>query len=214
MTLSPFPRWDPEAKAPKGVLFQQIFYLKSAAAARFLTVSSQQSFMCLGLCLDPQGRTVSHHVERAGNFSQNARRGHRQTPAGTGLHHRVPQQTCRRRGQEEEREEEGGQGRQNREKRQQGYRGQKLAGLGEVRHVWFLEFRSKNNEWSLYYVVLSLCFLTCRLKGLLDKDEQESEVIKDSPDSPEPLNKKPRLSTEEVQPPERAKGNTSAAFIS
>ncbi|XP_070709706.1 integrator complex subunit 13 [Pempheris klunzingeri] len=48
-----------------------------------------------------------------------------------------------------------------------------------------------------------------RLKGLLDKDEPESEVIKDSPDSPEPLNKKPRLSTEEVQPPERAKGPVS-----
>lgn len=48
-----------------------------------------------------------------------------------------------------------------------------------------------------------------RLKGLLDKEEQESEVIKDSPDSPEPLNKKPRLSTEEVQPPERAKGPVS-----
>lgn len=31
-------------------------------------------------------------------------------------------------------------------------------------------------------------------------------MIKDSPDSPEPLNKKPRLATEEVQPPERAKG--------
>lgn len=48
-----------------------------------------------------------------------------------------------------------------------------------------------------------------RLKGLLDKDDQESEVIKDSPDSPEPLIKKPRLSTEEVQPPERAKGPVS-----
>lgn len=48
-----------------------------------------------------------------------------------------------------------------------------------------------------------------RLKGLLDKEDQESEVIKDSPDSPEPLNKKPRLSTEEVQPPERAKGPVS-----
>ncbi|MEQ2176458.1 hypothetical protein GOODEAATRI_028175 [Goodea atripinnis] len=45
-----------------------------------------------------------------------------------------------------------------------------------------------------------------RLKGLLEKDDQESEVIKDSPDSPEPLNKKPRLIPEEVQPPERAKG--------
>ena len=41
---------------------------------------------------------------------------------------------------------------------------------------------------------------------MLDKEDQEAEVIKDSPDSPEPLNKKPRLATEEVQPPERAKG--------
>ncbi|XP_022605152.1 integrator complex subunit 13 isoform X1 [Seriola dumerili] len=48
-----------------------------------------------------------------------------------------------------------------------------------------------------------------RLKGLLDKEDQEAEVIKDSPDSPEPLNKKPRLSTDEVQPPERAKGPVS-----
>ncbi|KAM8910830.1 integrator complex subunit 13 isoform 1-T3 [Spinachia spinachia] len=48
-----------------------------------------------------------------------------------------------------------------------------------------------------------------RLKGSLDKEEQESEVIKDSPDSPEPANKKPRLCTEEVQPPERAKGPVS-----
>uniref|UniRef100_A0A673C0G7 Integrator complex subunit 13 n=1 Tax=Sphaeramia orbicularis TaxID=375764 RepID=A0A673C0G7_9TELE len=48
-----------------------------------------------------------------------------------------------------------------------------------------------------------------RLKGLLDKEDQEAEVIKDSPDSPEPLNKKPRLSTEEAQPPERAKGPVS-----
>ncbi|KAM4569423.1 integrator complex subunit 13 isoform 1-T1 [Odontesthes bonariensis] len=48
-----------------------------------------------------------------------------------------------------------------------------------------------------------------RLKGLLEKEEQESEVIKDSPDSPEPLNKKPRLMAEEVQPPERAKGPVS-----
>ncbi|XP_074554845.1 integrator complex subunit 13 [Halichoeres trimaculatus] len=48
-----------------------------------------------------------------------------------------------------------------------------------------------------------------RLKGLLDKEEQEAEVIKDSPDSPEPLIKKPRLSTEDAQPPERAKGPVS-----
>ncbi|XP_013869938.1 integrator complex subunit 13 isoform X1 [Austrofundulus limnaeus] len=45
-----------------------------------------------------------------------------------------------------------------------------------------------------------------RLKGLLEKENPESEVIKDSPDSPEPLNKKPRLIAEEVQPAERAKG--------
>lgn len=31
-------------------------------------------------------------------------------------------------------------------------------------------------------------------------------MIKDSPDSPEPLNKKPRVSREEDQPPDRAKG--------
>uniref|UniRef100_H3DMA8 Integrator complex subunit 13 n=1 Tax=Tetraodon nigroviridis TaxID=99883 RepID=H3DMA8_TETNG len=48
-----------------------------------------------------------------------------------------------------------------------------------------------------------------RLKGLLDKEDQEPEVIKDSPDSPEPLNKKPRLSREEDQPPDRAKGPVS-----
>lgn len=40
-----------------------------------------------------------------------------------------------------------------------------------------------------------------------EKDEQaECEIIKDSPDSPEPLNKKPRLATEEQQPPEKSKG--------
>lgn len=55
-------------------------------------------------------------------------------------------------------------------------------------------------------------FLTWRLKSLLDKEDQDSEVIKDSPDSPEPLNKKPRLSVEEVQPLERAKG-TSIHYI-
>uniref|UniRef100_A0A3P9MJB3 Integrator complex subunit 13 n=1 Tax=Oryzias latipes TaxID=8090 RepID=A0A3P9MJB3_ORYLA len=48
-----------------------------------------------------------------------------------------------------------------------------------------------------------------RLKGLLEKGEQDAEVIKDSPDSPEPLNKKPRLMVDEVQPPERAKGPVS-----
>lgn len=48
-----------------------------------------------------------------------------------------------------------------------------------------------------------------KLKGLLEKEDQESEVIKDSPDSPEPLNKKPRLNTDDIQPPERAKGPVS-----
>ncbi|XP_060925971.1 integrator complex subunit 13 [Limanda limanda] len=48
-----------------------------------------------------------------------------------------------------------------------------------------------------------------RLKSSVEKEEPETEVIKDSPDSPEPLNKKPRLMTEEVQPPERAKGPVS-----
>lgn len=50
-----------------------------------------------------------------------------------------------------------------------------------------------------------------RLKGALEKDkeEHESEVIKDSPDSPEPLNKKPRLASQEIQPPEKAKGPVS-----
>lgn len=50
-----------------------------------------------------------------------------------------------------------------------------------------------------------------RLKGSLDRDKEEleSEVIKDSPDSPEPLNKKPRLALEDIQPPEKAKGPVS-----
>uniref|UniRef100_W5NDW4 Integrator complex subunit 13 n=2 Tax=Lepisosteus oculatus TaxID=7918 RepID=W5NDW4_LEPOC len=51
-----------------------------------------------------------------------------------------------------------------------------------------------------------------RLKGALDREKEESieaEVIKDSPDSPEPLNKKPRLAMEEIQPVEKAKGPVS-----
>lgn len=157
-----------------------------------------------------QRRTVSHHVERAGNLSENSRRRHRQTPAGAGLHHRLPQQTSRGGGEEEEREEEGGAGRQDGEKRQQGHRRQKLAGLGEVggaRIVAKLQWQKESLLWSRNFLFSHcLFFFNWRLKGLLDKEDQESEVIKDSPDSPEPLNKKPRLSTEEVQPPERAKG--------
>lgn len=48
-----------------------------------------------------------------------------------------------------------------------------------------------------------------RLKAALEREKDdlpESEVIKDSPDSPEPLNKKPRLEMEEHQLPEKAKG--------
>ncbi|KAI1882242.1 hypothetical protein AGOR_G00248670 [Albula goreensis] len=53
---------------------------------------------------------------------------------------------------------------------------------------------------------------TERLKGALEREKEElveSEVIKDSPDSPEPLNKKPRLALEETQLPEKAKGPVS-----
>ncbi|XP_018621459.1 integrator complex subunit 13 isoform X2 [Scleropages formosus] len=51
-----------------------------------------------------------------------------------------------------------------------------------------------------------------RLKAALERDREElaeAEVIKDSPDSPEPLNKKPRLEVEDVQPAEKAKGPVS-----
>ncbi|XP_063072937.1 integrator complex subunit 13 [Engraulis encrasicolus] len=47
-----------------------------------------------------------------------------------------------------------------------------------------------------------------RLKPVEKEEAPESEIIKDSPDSPEPLNKKPRL-TEEVPVPEKAKGPVS-----
>lgn len=57
----------------------------------------------------------------------------------------------------------------------------------------------------MIHVVISGSF-SFRLKGAQDKeDEAESEIIKDSPDSPEPLNKKPRL-TEELQVPDKSKG--------
>ncbi|XP_016349285.1 protein asunder homolog [Sinocyclocheilus anshuiensis] len=51
-----------------------------------------------------------------------------------------------------------------------------------------------------------------RLKGVMEREKDElseCEIIKDSPDSPEPLNKKPRLATEEQQPPEKSKGPVS-----
>ncbi|GCC20931.1 integrator complex subunit 13 isoform X2 [Chiloscyllium punctatum] len=51
-----------------------------------------------------------------------------------------------------------------------------------------------------------------RLKGTLEREKEElaeAEIIKDSPDSPEPLNKKPRVSIGEIQPPEKVKGPIS-----
>ncbi|XP_028810432.1 integrator complex subunit 13 isoform X1 [Denticeps clupeoides] len=51
-----------------------------------------------------------------------------------------------------------------------------------------------------------------RLKGPQEREKEEqteSEMIKDSPDSPEPLNKKPRLMSEEIQPPQKSKGPVS-----
>lgn len=53
---------------------------------------------------------------------------------------------------------------------------------------------------------------TDRLNGLTEREKEEqseAEVIKDSPDSPEPFNKKPRLSVEELQPPAKTKGPVS-----
>ncbi|KAJ7424024.1 protein asunder isoform X4 [Willisornis vidua] len=48
-----------------------------------------------------------------------------------------------------------------------------------------------------------------RLKGLLDREKEElaeAEVIKDSPDSPEPPNKKPLITMDEMPTVEKAKG--------
>ncbi|KAK3517407.1 hypothetical protein QTP70_009200 [Hemibagrus guttatus] len=53
---------------------------------------------------------------------------------------------------------------------------------------------------------------TERLKGVMEREkenESESGVIKDSPDSPEPFNKKPRLTLEDLQPQEKSKGPVS-----
>lgn len=64
--------------------------------------------------------------------------------------------------------------------------------------------------------VYCMSFFSSRLKGVMEreKDEQsECEIIKDSPDSPEPLNKKPRLATEEQQPPEKSKGSLFIYFL-
>ncbi|RMC02825.1 hypothetical protein DUI87_20016 [Hirundo rustica rustica] len=51
-----------------------------------------------------------------------------------------------------------------------------------------------------------------RLKGLLDREKEElaeAEVIKDSPDSPEPPNKKPLITMDEMPAVEKAKGPMS-----
>lgn len=55
------------------------------------------------------------------------------------------------------------------------------------------------------------CFpsLSKRLKGILDREKEElaeAEVIKDSPDSPEPPNKKPLITMDEMPTVEKAKG--------
>lgn len=53
--------------------------------------------------------------------------------------------------------------------------------------------------------------LSKRLKSLLDREKEElaeAEVIKDSPDSPEPPNKKPLITMDEMPVVEKAKGKT------
>ncbi|KAF5888730.1 protein asunder [Clarias magur] len=53
---------------------------------------------------------------------------------------------------------------------------------------------------------------TERQKGAMEREkenESDSGVIKDSPDSPEPFNKKPRLTLEDLQPQEKSKGPVS-----
>ncbi|KAG8438568.1 hypothetical protein GDO86_004944 [Hymenochirus boettgeri] len=50
---------------------------------------------------------------------------------------------------------------------------------------------------------------TERVKSSIDREKEElieSEVIKDSPDSPEPPNKKPHIAVEDVSPVEKSKG--------
>ncbi|XP_068133698.1 integrator complex subunit 13 isoform X2 [Hyperolius riggenbachi] len=51
-----------------------------------------------------------------------------------------------------------------------------------------------------------------RMKTSIDREKEESaeaEIIKDSPDSPEPPNKKPHIAIEDVTPTEKAKGPVS-----
>lgn len=54
-------------------------------------------------------------------------------------------------------------------------------------------------------------FPPSRLKGVLDREKEElaeAEVIKDSPDSPEPPNKKPLVMIDEIPPVEKTKGKS------
>lgn len=127
-TLCLFPLWGPEGKAPKGVLF----YFRLKAFFKFERLHCWLYCLTVSPCL-AQRWTVSHHVERAWNAGQNPRWGHGSTPARAGLHRGVPQQARRGRGQKEEGPEEGGPGGQDGKEQQQGCRGQKLAGLREVR---------------------------------------------------------------------------------
>lgn len=99
MTPCPFPQWDPEAKAPRGL------YSDFKAFGRAVIGLVLYLHRC-----DLQGRTVPHHVERAGDAGENTRRRHRQTPASSRVHRRLPQQTPRGGGEEEEGEEERGEG--------------------------------------------------------------------------------------------------------
>lgn len=216
MTHSPFPQLDLEAKAPRGIYSDLIIlYPRSWLKSR----NQQTSFHII---LNLQGWAVPHNVEWAGNIGEDSRRSHWQTPASPGLHHRLPQQTSRGGGKEEEGEEERGEGRQDGEKWQQGGWRQKLAGLWEVSaacgftaFIYWARWIKQRKKRGKNLALICLIYVppSQRLKGLLDKEDQESEVIKDSPDSPEPLNKKPRLSSEEVQPLERAKGTHSCHFI-
>lgn len=123
MTLSRSPPWGPEAKAQRGFL---------SAPPENKQENGDVVYNLLSCC---QGRTVPHHVERAGDAGEDARRQHGQAPAGAGLHHRLQEQTPRGGRAQEEGEEEGGQGREDREKRQQRGRGEELAGLREVGRV-------------------------------------------------------------------------------
>lgn len=75
------------------------------------------------------------------------------------------------------------------------------------------EYRNVRKQQVLLQCIFPHCFpsLSKRLKGLLDREKEElaeAEVIKDSPDSPEPPNKKPLITMDEMPVVEKAKGKT------